>query len=905
MILRFKNIVLFFALLLSTLSCSDSLEFSASGETYISVEGINLRSHLGDHVGDDADYIVNSLRILVFDKTGAIKGNTYYNAHNKEIIRFPIKIGTYDLVFIANEPSLVNIKTILDNVTAYSDLDNIAFPAASFSSTQIIPMVQAIRNVEVLSNGAGVKIGGGTTESKITLALNRMAARLDIDLKAEDDLIGAFQGINLSGIPNIVPLFPQTYTGAAVTRNVSRAYTLADDPTYFSNTSPPSGSKWAIKASRIIIPSNDFLNKSESDKAITLTVNLEDKYSPFCKLQIEDSPSANYTLPHNTKLDINGTIKMPLDLNIIAKPWTEKDEDWEISTRKLNISAIKANITDFNGVRISFSTNLPKVRVLPTVVDLSNSSKETNLIFNDLAETVDNQNPSRFFFDKNTGSGYMDILVDGGKSDGSLNQPGSSTYKLTLLAEDADGKRSVQRDITINISQYGTRPGYDPWGKGYAGAFYRNEEIGERIISGQHLIGQEWSAKVLSVNGQPDFIKISSVLSFDPQAGTDNPGNPENYAITPNPDRNESGIEVRGKGRIYFRIGMTSKNSSGAPRYGVIEIRHHQGNEGSTPWVETTYCYIRQGEEADYIYRREDVITEGVLMGQLREAARQFSPYNLTSLALKNGSETASSVLYKNGAVFVDYPTQAGAFFVWGTSDLSMVRKAYHPTKKVDENDWPASIDAGSGFWDNKYKSDNDVSPAGYSRPSDGYEAQKAFNGNYVGELGSPDPTKDYSSEIENSHFRVSLFLVPEAGNGFHETDVKATYPGSNPNEKGVAEKLPGTKGGIYADGFFDRRPITNDAVSTTNANIAYAGLLFFNEKTKASLFFPGAGRRTNGTRELEFQGTGYYWSSSIGPWYDKAHHPAWRMAFSYYSIGPSSELSNFGHSIRCIKTKN
>lgn len=902
--LRLNNIIFSIILLLTTLSCSDSLEFSALDETYISIGGINLKKSLGEHVGDDADYIVNSLRVLVFDKTtGAIKDNTYYNAHDKDIIRFPIEIGTYNFAFIANEPSLVSIKTTLDNVANYSDLNNIAFPAASFSSTQEIPMIQAINNVEVLSNGSGVKIDGGATESMITLALNRMAARLDIQLKAEEDLASAFKGINLSGIPNIVPLFPLTYTGTAVSRTGSRSYTLADNAEYFLNATPPSGYNWAIQASRIIIPSNDFLPpKSDSDKAITFTVNLENKYSPFSKLKIEDTPSSNYTLPHNTKLDVNGTVKMPLDLNIIAKPWTEIDEEWEVSTRKLNVSAIKANITDYNAVRISFTTNLPKARVLPNVIDLSvPASKETNLVFNDLAETVDNTAPSRFYFNKSTGSGYMDILVDGGRFDDSLNRPGSSSYKLTLVAEDADGKRSVQRDITINISQYGTRPGYNPWGQGYVGAFYRKNEVGERIISGQHLLGQKWTATVLSFDDQPDFIKISSVPSFDPQAGTDNPGDPEKYAITPNSDRGESGNKVEGKGRIYFRIGMKSKNSSSTPRYGVIKITNYQGNEGDAPWQNTNYYYIRQGEDADFVYGVDDVITSGVLINQKRTAAQKFSPYNLTSPALKSGSETASSVLLERGAVFVDYPTQAGAFFVWGTTVANMVRKAYHPTKTIAASDWPTSISLGSGFWNNSYKPSNEVSPTGYSRPSDGYENQKAFNGKYTAQAGSPDPSKDYSAEIANSHFRVSLFLVPEAGNGFHEK-VSPTYPGSNPGTSGVSSALAGTKGGIYADGFFDRRPITNNAVSTTNANIAYMGLLFFNEKTKASLFFPGAGRRSNSDRVLEYQNTGYYWSSSIGPWYANAFYPTWRMAFSYYGIGPSSELSNFGHSIRCIK---
>ena len=87
---------------------------------------------------------------------------------------------------------------------------------------------------------------------------------------------------------------------------------------------------------------------------------------------------------------------------------------------------------------------------------------------------------------------------------------------------------------------------------------------------------------------------------------------------------------------------------------------------------------------------------------------------------------------------------------------------------------------------------------------------------------------------------------------------------------------------GYYADGFFDRREITNRpgigsnkyVVSATDRNNAYIGRLFYNavhgsEKYGASLFFPIGGHRNGNafTGNLLFDSfyDGNYWISSSG----------------------------------------
>lgn len=855
--------------------------------TFISFEGLNLRSG-STHQGDAEDYIVQTFRILAFDGSGQCVSNTHYNAMQNEIIQLPIDLGIYTFVFLANEPNIVSIKTQLDNISAYTDLDGIAYPESSFLSDVLIPMMQEIKNVEILTGGAA-KINGTSVSTPIKLELDRVGARVDVTLKAVEDLDAIFTGVTFSNIPDKVPL-TANYTGT-INRNITRTFTLAANSEYFSDTTiVESGIVWAKRVARIIAPSNEFSPISDKTKAVVFTVNLDGKYNPYCELKIGTN---DYTVPRNTKLDLVGTVKMPLDMNIKASPWIESNNTWTPDNRILNVSQIEAEITDFNGVRISFSSNMPKVRILPEVYvgDIGTVTDVTNNIFNDLAITDATNNTTRFSYNPVTGSGYMDVLVDG------INSPGNYVYRLILSAEDENGNNQLQREIKVKITQNGTRPGFGAWEERYVGLFYRNNEIGERVITGQHLLGYPW---VATVESGSDFIVLSTTPCFDPDIGTNNPGDPELFPVTGNQFKNENGTTINGKGRIYFRVGLKSTHT-GAPRYGVIKIDYYP----STSWKKTDRIYVRQGEEADYIWRPGDAISAGPISGQPRSAARKFSPYNLTAPGLKNGSNITHQQVGVNGAVFVDYPTQTGAYFQWGflkedPAFEDSVRLAFHPTATISLNDWPLKNFAASPTWDPPsgyaYKTECEVCPNGYYRPSDGYTDQKAFNGPYPTIENSPDPAGDYSQQVVNSTFRVSLFQVPQAGNGFAGTGIDPTYP--------LSRELPGTLLGYYADGFFDRRPIDASikAVSTTNANIAFVGVLYYNLNTNASFFLPSAGRRNNNTAKLEYRSNaGYYWTSSTAPWFPTVRYGVWGFESSYWKMQAVSSLGSFGFSIRCV----
>ena len=137
---------------------------------------------------------------------------------------------------------------------------------------------------------------------------------------------------------------------------------------------------------------------------------------------------------------------------------------------------------------------MPIVKVLSElyVGDTGTAKTETGKIFNDLVlrynDTKDDGTTityatSRFLYTydrtSQTGSGYMDILLDERNV-----KDAQETYRIILSVEDEDGGK-LQREIKVKTKQYGKRFDFNSYGSGYIGAFFRDDETGERIITGQ------------------------------------------------------------------------------------------------------------------------------------------------------------------------------------------------------------------------------------------------------------------------------------------------------------------------------------------------------------------------------------------------------------------------------------
>ena len=121
---------------------------------------------------------------------------------------------------------------------------------------------------------------------------------------------------------------------------------------------------------------------------------------------------------------------------------------------------------------------------------------------------------------------------------------------------------------------------------------------------------------------------------------------------------------------------------------------------------------------------------------------------------------------------------------------------------------------------------------------------------------------------------------------------------------------------GLYADGYFDRRPkkiqssttsSVQVGVSVNSPSVAYRGTIVYNPETNASVIFPASGRRKNTAGQLEYAGeAAYYWSSSTAPktptWDGIIVRSVWAVEIGSWNPGHLHTLPEFGHSIRCVK---
>ncbi len=431
----------------------------------------------------------------------------------------------------------------------------------------------------------------------------------------------------------------------------------------------------------------------------------------------------------------------------------------------------------------------------------------------------------------------------------------------------------------------------------WVGAFWKNEQTGERIIYADNTL--PWSVKVDA--NCADWITLDELREGDDNLWTDNPGDAENYQIT-------NGVSelTRTGGDILFRIGTKSTNpkpvssdwknpdgsNSRPPRYGTITL-----TIDNTPYT----LYMRQGEAADYVFSSTDPIncdpnktcTPTALND--RPWAVKFSPYNLTDRDLNETTQLSHQTVYQEGE-FVKFPTQAGAYWQWGT-DISntatyepYLRRAYHPTKDMAD-----ILSAGNGIssWDgdNTYSANNDTwgeftddnrletCPEGWRRP-------KVLFDDHI----DTDLSGNTAAPASGSELMQSLFYTTFDNSGSNRNDANHRYFG------------------YYADGFFDRRPIGRSATSTANAavavsantkDVAYRGLLFTNPFTKASLFMPVGGLRNDAVGTLVSAGgaDGKYWTSS-----SDSSASAWRFAASISVIAQeNTNVHTFGHSVRCV----
>jgi hypothetical protein len=323
---------------------------------------------------------------------------------------------------------------------------------------------------------------------------------------------------------------------------------------------------------------------------------------------------------------------------------------------------------------------------------------------------------------------------------------------------------------------------------------------------------------------------------------------------------------------------------------------------GTEPKHRLQRIWIRQGEEADYLFSQSEPTTPMAS----RPLARKWVPYNLTAAKFNGKGVVADAVQLRDTegnswvdvrpggapsiAEFTDYPTQAGAFFKWADSYEGV--RAYNPTgRPMPATNWDWKTNSGyvTAAWNGANVTLNgntgtvsqlyESCPEGYRRPT----------------VGRTDVPIDVSTP-EESEVLQSLFLDPYA-----EGDSNSIR-------------------GYYADGFFDRRQTvvttfestnaTVSIVSSGNSTLAGEGRLLYNTATSSSLFLPYHCYRHQGNGELNY-GT-EYWLANSDNMVPTQLKSAW--AFSLASnqlIAPkpgkgqsagSHHEKRFAFFIRCVK---
>ncbi len=784
------------------------------------------------HSGSDIDSRVESIRVLgyrVSNGTLAFNQKITVSDPDAGYAQGTIQVLTssFDFVFIANEGTDTSLPPMLDDdnyVGTFGGLCDLSFDADSFLETKAIPMVSMIEGVRVLGENT-VQVDSYIYSDIWNVGIDRLAIRLELELEMPDDFATAAE-LSFGNVPDRVYLIQDE--NIATVNDVTRTFTPDSKQSDMAGTT-------TMKWERIILPESWFVDagKEENGVEVRLTNSGDTK-----KATLGVDPGTDYTMPRNTYFGITGTVSTvaqeEIDITVEAKAWDLIYAD-TTGIRSLNVSAVKASVNEHNMARIFFWSDTEDVYLDELT---SNGDPVVDLFYGLTGSDVSN---FHYTWDASAGegTGYFDVVAD-------RNLTGSGyygTHGLLLTTGDGLLKREIQVELTVPSSDFAA---YD-----YVGAFWRNDQRGERLIVLANT--GTWTAKVVSGT---DWIELEASKTLDTNVWAgDEPEDAEKYPVY-------TGLtEVSGSGLVFLRIGLTEYNYTGSNRYGLVTVTTSDGDKN---------IYIRQGKDADYLMAPTDAAT--TWSGD-RSLAAKFSPYNLTAPQFKSGSTTdyvqldAQSAT-SGGGVFTDYPSQAGALFQWA-SDVNPCY-AYHPT--ATPTVWDAT--SASQYW-SAIGSANETCPPGYRRPTDGRIST------------------DTGYNIEDSEFRQSLWLNPQTQ--------------TEPNIDNVIW-------GYYADGFFDRRQIVSAsygyAVSRDggDSRVGYTGMLFYNPDSKASLFFPALGYRTV-SGNLSADGMmGYYWTASSK--FNNGIFNGSLLSFSYmavngmvvvFIVGPNTDQIMVGGRIRCV----
>lgn len=416
--------------------------------------------------------------------------------------------------------------------------------------------------------------------------------------------------------------------------------------------------------------------------------------------------------------------------------------------------------------------------------------------------------------DLNTEDGYLmmipQVLLPGAKL--TVTLVGGKTIDFPLRGEWTAGNKIFYEINLFDLKLTNTKPQFDT----YIGAFWKSNQIGERIISvpfntiPNAKTNGVWKAYVIFKDSRwaENDICFSSTPSKDPNLFSENTVdmNTRDGDFTVSDGAPSIVGTMNSTSPIYFRIGLRSRytpTDANPARYAVVALVYQQNDKFNYHFI-----YLRQGGNPDFIMRKKESDNKDSDT-PTRVNARKFAAYNLTT----NLGGYSSFQCNFEGASFTNYPSQVGCYFTWANKDYQ--RYAISPRGDVG---WSIKIpDSFWGYISSVYR----VEPKSFRRPKDGSITKNVIN----------DPSNSYVTNYENFNIDQQV----------------------NKNDSEFAQSLMATLKtastnfayGYYADGFFDRRAIQdNVSVADNTENRAYIGVLYYNPKTYASVFFPTSGYR-------------------------------------------------------------
>lgn len=168
-------------------------------EVQLTVPAVTMR---GDVLFTEQDQQISKVRVLIFNAAGGIDAQKLFIANTDEFanpFHMEAHVGNKNVYVIANEPDA--LKAQLDLVVFESDLMALTLPEVGATIAAPLTMVGEVKNITLVAN----------TANQTTVALNRVVAKITLDLKQATDEEAEVKILSASidRLPKHSTLFPK------------------------------------------------------------------------------------------------------------------------------------------------------------------------------------------------------------------------------------------------------------------------------------------------------------------------------------------------------------------------------------------------------------------------------------------------------------------------------------------------------------------------------------------------------------------------------------------------------------------------------------------------------------------------------------------------------------------------